>query len=101
MAAEQGVWHRRRVAGVTPGKRGQDAEGIPVFNTVAMPREGGREHEPHLVPARLAADAIHEAIDAGIETPRPGDSSQTEFTCRQRNATKITGFRPSRTPPIR
>ena len=37
------------VAGVTPGKGGQDVEGIPVFDTVAeRGRRGGREHEPDL-----------------------------------------------------
>ena len=57
------------VAGVTPGKGGQDVSGIPVFNTVA---EAVAETEANttlvFVPARFATDAIYEAVDAGIET---------------------------------
>jgi succinyl-CoA synthetase alpha subunit len=57
------------VAGVTPGKGGADVEGIPVFDTV---RQAVAETHPNtamvFVPARFAADAIYEAVDAGIET---------------------------------
>ena len=57
------------VAGVTPGKGGQDVEGIPVFDTVA---EAADETDANttmvFVPARFATDAIYEAVDAGIET---------------------------------
>ena len=57
------------VAGVTPGKGEQDVAGIPVFNTVA---EAVAETEANtsmvFVPARFAADAIYEGVDAGIET---------------------------------
>ena len=57
------------VAGVTPGKGGADVEGIPVFDTV---RQAVAETEPNtamvFVPARFAADAIYEAVDAGIAT---------------------------------
>src|SRR5687767_6470318 len=57
------------VAGVTPGKGGQDVEGIPVFNTVAdAVAETGANATMVFVPARFAADAIYEAVDAGIET---------------------------------
>jgi succinyl-CoA synthetase alpha subunit len=57
------------VAGVTPGKGGQDVEGIPVFNTVAEAvEEAGANTTLIFVPARFAADAIYEAVDAGIET---------------------------------
>jgi succinyl-CoA synthetase alpha subunit len=55
------------VAGVTPGKGGQDVKGIPVFDTVA---EAVAETEANasiiFVPARFAADAILEAADAGV-----------------------------------
>ena len=55
------------VAGVTPGKAGQQVEGIPVFNTV---REAVRKTEATtsliFVPPPFAADAILEAADAGI-----------------------------------
>src|ERR671932_462335 len=57
------------VAGVTPGKGGQDVEGIPVFDTVAdAVREAGANTSLIFVPARFAADAIYEAVDAGIRT---------------------------------
>ena len=57
------------VAGVTPGKGGQDLEGIPVFNTVAEAvDETGANTTMVFVPARFAADAIYEAVDAGIGT---------------------------------
>jgi succinyl-CoA synthetase alpha subunit len=57
------------VAGVTPGKGGQDVDGIPVFNTVADAVEtAGANTSLIFVPARFAADAIYEAVDAGIGT---------------------------------
>ncbi len=57
------------VAGVTPGKGGQDVEGIPVFDTVAKAvDEAGANTTLIFVPARFAADAVYEAIDAGIVT---------------------------------
>jgi succinyl-CoA synthetase alpha subunit len=57
------------VAGVTPGKGGQDVEGVPVFDTVAdAVAERGANTAMVFVPARFAADAIYEAVDAGIGT---------------------------------
>jgi succinyl-CoA synthetase alpha subunit len=57
------------VAGVTPGKGGQDVEGIPVFDTVAdAVGDAGANTSLIFVPARFAPDAIYEAIDAGIGT---------------------------------
>jgi succinyl-CoA synthetase alpha subunit len=57
------------VAGVTPGKGGQDVSGIPVFNTVAEAvSETGANTTLVFVPAKFATDAIYEAVDAGIET---------------------------------
>jgi succinyl-CoA synthetase alpha subunit len=57
------------VAGVTPGKGGQDVDGIPVFDTVAdAVREAGANTTLIFVPARFAADAVYEAVDAGIGT---------------------------------
>jgi succinyl-CoA synthetase alpha subunit len=57
------------VAGVTPGKGGQDVEGVPVFDTVAdaVGREGANT-AMLFVPAPFAADAIYEAVDSGIAT---------------------------------
>ncbi len=57
------------VAGVTPGKGGQDVEGIPIFDTVAEAvAEVGANTSMIFVPARFAPDAIYEAVDAGIAT---------------------------------
>src|SRR5881392_4158248 len=57
------------VAGVTPGKGGQDVDGVPVFDTVAEAvGEAGANTSMIFVPARFAADAIYEAVDAGIGT---------------------------------
>ena len=57
------------VAGVTPGKGGEDVQGIPVFNTVAEAVEQvGANTALVFVPARFAADAISEAAGAGIGT---------------------------------
>jgi succinyl-CoA synthetase alpha subunit len=56
------------VAGVTPGKGGQDVEGIPVFDTVAAAvAEAGANASLVFVPAAFAPDAIYEAVDAGLE----------------------------------
>jgi succinyl-CoA synthetase alpha subunit len=55
------------VAGVTPGKGGEDVEGIPVFDTVAEAVEQtGANTSLVFVPARFAADAMLEAAGAGI-----------------------------------
>ena len=57
------------VAGVTPGKGGQDVEGIPVFDTVGdAVAATGANTSLVFVPARFAAAAVQEAADAGIGT---------------------------------
>lgn len=57
------------VGGVTPGKGGQEVAGLPVFDTVEEAREQtGANATMIFVPPPFAADAILEAIDAGIET---------------------------------
>jgi len=54
------------VAGVTPGKAGQDVEGIPVFDTVAEAvAETGANTAMVFVPPRFAGEAVAEAADAG------------------------------------
>lgn len=62
------VYGTRIVAGVTPGKKGQEVDGVPVYNTV---REACRTHAINtsliFVPASFAADAIIEAADAGLK----------------------------------
>jgi succinyl-CoA synthetase alpha subunit len=76
ITGREGTFHSLRnrdygtqvVAGVTPGKGGQDVEGIPVFNTFreAVDKEGANT-AMIFVPPRFAADSILEAEDAGIE----------------------------------
>ena len=57
------------VAGVTPGKGGQEVEGIPVFDAVQDAVEAtGADASLVFVPARFAAAAVDEAADAGIGT---------------------------------
>jgi len=57
------------VAGVTPKKGGQEVDGIPIYDTIAEARaERGANTSMIFVPARFAAAAMEEAIDAGIET---------------------------------
>jgi succinyl-CoA synthetase alpha subunit len=76
ITGNEGTFHTLRnraygtqvVAGVTPGKGGQDVEGIPVFDTVAgAVRERGANTSMIFVPPRFAAEAILEAADAGVE----------------------------------
>jgi succinyl-CoA synthetase alpha subunit len=56
------------VGGVTPGKGGQEAEGLPIFDTVAEARaKTGANVSCIFVPPLGAADAIMEAANAGIE----------------------------------
>jgi succinyl-CoA synthetase alpha subunit len=56
------------VAGVTPGKQGQQVEGVPVYNTVyeAVQKEGANASVVYVPPA-FAADAIMECVDAGVD----------------------------------
>jgi succinyl-CoA synthetase alpha subunit len=56
------------VAGVTPGKGGQDVDGVPVFDSIAEAVEAGANTSMIFVPARFAAAAIDEAIEAGVGT---------------------------------
>jgi succinyl-CoA synthetase alpha subunit len=57
------------VSGVTPGKAGQQVDGIPVFDTFRQAvDETGANTAMVFVPARFAADSILEAADAGIGT---------------------------------
>ncbi|WP_454766297.1 succinate--CoA ligase subunit alpha [Cupriavidus campinensis] len=57
----------RMVGGVTPGKGGESHLGLPVFDTVAAAAQAtGAEASVIYVPPPFAADAILEAVDAGI-----------------------------------
>jgi len=56
------------VAGVTPGRGGEEHLGVPVFNTVKTAvQETGADVSMIYVPPPFAADAILEAADAGVE----------------------------------
>lgn len=56
------------VGGTSPGKGGQNVEGIPVFNTVAEAvKKTGADTSIIFVPAPFAKDAMFEAADAGIK----------------------------------
>ncbi len=75
ITGREGTFHALRnraygtqvVAGVTPGKAGQDVEGIPVFDTIAdAVAETGANTSLIFVPARFATEAIYEAADSEL-----------------------------------
>ena len=75
ITGSEGVKHTRRmvasgteiVAGVTPGKAGQDVDGIPVFSSVPAAVEAtGATVSVVFVPPRFAKAAVIEAIDAAV-----------------------------------
>src|SRR4028118_2165464 len=77
LTGREGTFHGLRnrdygtdlVAGVTPGKGGQDVDGVPVFDSIAESvSEAGANTSMVFVPARFAAAAIDEAIDSGVHT---------------------------------
>jgi len=76
ITGREGQFHARQcvaygtqvVAGVTPGKGGQQMDEVPVFNTVAQAvAQTGADCSMIFVPPPFAADAIMEAADAGVE----------------------------------
>src|ERR687884_780934 len=77
ITGRQGRFHTERmlrsdtqvVAGVTPGKGGEEYEGVPVFNTVnEAVEETGANASVIFVPPPFAADAIFESLDASLST---------------------------------
>lgn len=75
MTGAEGTKHTRRmiasgtnvVAGVTPGKGGQEVDGIPVFNSVGEAMEKtGANVSVVFVPPKFAKAAVIEAVDAAI-----------------------------------
>ena len=57
------------VAGVTPGKEGQEVHGVPVYNSVRKAvKEKGCDTSVMFVPPAFTKDAVFEALDAGIKT---------------------------------
>ncbi|QEC46310.1 succinate--CoA ligase subunit alpha [Baekduia soli] len=86
------------VAGVTPGKAGQDVEGIPVFNTFGdAVKETGANVAMVFVPPRFAADSILEAADAeiplvvAITEGIPAHDELRVYTHLQRTGTRLVG----------
>ena len=76
ITGKQGAFHSKLmleygtkiVAGVTPGKGGNDFEGIPVFDSVREAKEKqGVNTSVIFVPPPFAADAILESVDAGLD----------------------------------
>jgi succinyl-CoA synthetase alpha subunit len=76
ITGQEGMFHTRQcvaygtqvVAGVTPGKGGQEMDGIPVFNTVEdAVLSTGANVSLIFVPPPFAADAVMEAADAGVD----------------------------------
>ena len=86
------------VAGVTPGKRGQDVEGIPIFDTVhEAVSEAGANTAMVFVPPRFAADSILEAADAGVDLVVcitegiPAHDMLRVYTHLRRGSTRLVG----------
>ncbi|MFL5819862.1 MAG: succinate--CoA ligase subunit alpha [Solirubrobacteraceae bacterium] len=106
LTGREGSFHARNnraygtqvVAGVTPGKGGQEMDGVPVFDTVhdAVGRTGANT-SMIFVPPPFAADAILEANDAGIETiiciteGIPAHDMLRVYTHLRRGSTRLIG----------
>jgi succinyl-CoA synthetase alpha subunit len=76
ITGNEGKFHTRQcvaygtqvVAGVTPGKGGQEMDGIPVFNSIMEAKtKTGANCSMIFVPPPFAADAILEAVDAQLD----------------------------------
>jgi succinyl-CoA synthetase alpha subunit len=106
LTGEQGKFHSLRnrsygtnvVAGVTPGKGGQDVEGIPIFDTVA---EAVAATDANVavsyIPAPFAPDGILEGADAGlplvicITEGIPANDMARVWAHLTRNGTRLIG----------
>jgi succinyl-CoA synthetase alpha subunit len=106
MTGREGTFHSLRnrdygtqvVSGVTPGKGGQDVDGIPVFDTFhAAVAETAANTAMIFVPPRFAADSILEASDAGIDLVIaitegiPAHDELTVYNHLRRGATRLIG----------
>jgi succinyl-CoA synthetase alpha subunit len=86
------------VAGVTPGKAGQDVEGVPIFNTFHdAVGSTGANTAMIFVPPRFAADSILEAADAGVSLVIaitegiPAHDMLRVYTHLRRGSTRLIG----------
>ena len=97
-----GLYNRRYgtdlVAGVTPGKAGQDVEGVPIYNTFhAAVGETGANTAMIFVPPRFAADSILEAAEAGVDLVIaitegiPAHDMLRVYTHLRRGSTRLIG----------
>lgn len=107
MTGSEGTKHTRRmvasgasvVAGVTPGKEGQDVDGIPIYNDVAAAMAHTAANVSVVfVPPRFAKAAVQEAVDSGIplavvitEGIPVHDTAQFFQYARNSGATRIIG----------
>ncbi len=97
-AANNRAYGTRVVAGVTPGKGGQDVDGVPVFDTVhEAVAQTAANTSMVFVPPPFAADAILEAADAGVETVIcitegiPAHDMLRVYTHLKRGTTRLIG----------
>ncbi|MCI4464406.1 MAG: succinate--CoA ligase subunit alpha [Thermoproteus sp.] len=76
ITGREGMFHAQRmleygtkiVGGVTPGKGGATVHGLPVFDTVEEAvKATGADTSVVFVPAKFAAEAVYEAVDAGVK----------------------------------
>jgi len=76
ITGREGSFHAQRmleygtkiVGGVTPGKGGTTVHGLPVFDTVEEAvKATGADTSVVFVPAKFAAEAVYEAVDAGVK----------------------------------
>jgi succinyl-CoA synthetase alpha subunit len=108
ITGSEGTKHTRRmvasgtnvVAGVTPGKGGQNVDGIPVFNSVAEAvTETGADAVVIFVPPKFAKAAVTEAIDAAVPLavvitegiPVHDSTALWAYASSKGNATRIIG----------
>ncbi len=108
ITGSEGARHTRRmvaagtniVAGVTPGKGGQELDGIPVFNSVGEAvKATGADVSVIFVPPRFAKAAMVEAIDSGIPLavvltegiPVHDTTAVWAYACSKGNKTRIIG----------
>ena len=97
-AANNKAYGTQLVAGVTPGKGGQQVEGVPVFDTVHdAVEQTGANTSMVFVPPPFAADAILEAADAGVQTVIaitegiPAHDMLRVYTHLRRGSTRLIG----------
>lgn len=86
------------VAGVTPGKGGQNVQGVPVYDSVAQAmRAHACDATVISVPARFVLDAVNEAVDNGIKlivivTERiPRRDAVAILECAERGGARVVG----------